>query len=74
MPPTKCKPLSLTVALRNALAHGPSLYHIEKELGLDHRSLGRFRSGESSLRLDLADKLAAYLGVEIRAPSGRKEA
>ena len=57
----------MTDALRNAVrASGESLYAIAKATGLNEDSLSRFMRGKQSLRLDLADKLAAYCDIEIR--------
>jgi len=52
--------------LRQALAEAPSIRAICRATGLQPSALGRFLAGTSSLRLDLADRLAAHLGVESR--------
>ena len=41
------------------------LTHIANETGLQQASLSRFMRGERSLRLDMADKLAAYFGLKL---------
>ena len=51
---------------------GQSLYAICKATGLNEDALSRFMRGQTSMRLDLADKLAAYLEIECR-PTRRKE-
>lgn len=60
------KPKTMSELLREALNGDEPIRKIAKATGLDHASLLRFRSGEQSLRLDLADKLAAYFDIECR--------
>lgn len=48
-----------------------SLYAIGRGAGVNEDSLMRFLRGETSLRLDVADRLAEFLGVECR-PTRRK--
>jgi plasmid maintenance system antidote protein VapI len=55
------------VLLREIEKSGHSLYQISLATGLDKSALGRFVAGRTSIRLDLADKLAAYLGLELHA-------
>lgn len=61
----------MTVLLREALAEAESIRGVAKATGLDHASLLRFLSGERSLRLDLADKLAAHFGIESTRTTGK---
>jgi plasmid maintenance system antidote protein VapI len=61
--PSKDK-TTMTVLLRKAIADSDSLRSTAKAAGVEHSSLVRFVSGRQSLRLDLADKLAAYFGIE----------
>ena len=42
---------------------------LEKETGVQRASIRRFVNGERTLRLDVADKLAAFFGLELRATS-----
>jgi plasmid maintenance system antidote protein VapI len=58
--------LTMTELLREALGDAQSLYAVAKATGLQKASLIRFLRGETSLRLDLADKLAAHFGIESR--------
>lgn len=44
---------------------GISRYQIAKDTGILQTSLSRFIRGETSLRLDKADLLAEYLGLEL---------
>ena len=39
---------------------------LERQTGVKRASIMRFVRGESNLRLDLADRLAEYFGIEIR--------
>jgi len=58
----------ITEVLKKAIAEsGKSLIGIQKETGVNRISLIRFMRGETSLRLDVADKLAAYFELELRA-------
>ena len=58
-------PQTMTELLRQALK-GASLYKTAEATGLTRQSLLRFRNGQQSLRLDLADRLAAHFGLETR--------
>jgi len=44
---------------------GLSLYRISKETEVDPRILSRFMRGQTRLRLDFADTLAEYFGLEL---------
>jgi hypothetical protein len=44
---------------------GLTYYRISKGTGIDETNLGRFARGELSIRLDKADRLAAYLGLRL---------
>src|SRR5262249_53604797 len=44
-----------------------SLHALEQRSGVKRASLMRFMRGEQSLRLDLADKLAAFFGFELES-------
>jgi len=68
------KPPKPTIAevLREALGERKeSLRAVERATGVPHPSLIRFLRGELRLRLDMADKLAAHFGVEVRRPRRR---
>lgn len=69
---TKAK--TMTQLLREAMTkqEAPSLYAVAKATGTQKASLGRFVSGKQSLRLDLADRLADYFGIESRVVTRRK--
>ena len=56
----------MTQALRQALAESKSLYAVAKSTGVQRASLIRFLRGDQSLRLDKADVLAAYFGIQVK--------
>jgi plasmid maintenance system antidote protein VapI len=45
---------------------------LERETGVTRASIQRFVCGKQYLRLDMADRLAAFFGLELR-PLKRKE-
>lgn len=54
-------------SLRRAIVEsGTSFLRIEKDTGVQRACISRFVAGKRSLRLDIADRLAAYLGLELR--------
>ncbi len=56
----------MTDVLKAAInASGLTHYRIAAETGIKATSLGRFMRGETSLRLDKADVLAAYFELEL---------
>ena len=63
---------SMTNLLLKALAEAESFRAVERGSGVLRQSLMKFARGEQSLRLDLADKLAAYFGIECRQVKKRK--
>ena len=66
------KALPMTHLLRRAIAEsGISFKALSEATGLTRPSLMRFARGQQSLRLDLAEKLAAYFGIECRPPRRR---
>jgi len=57
----------MTDVLKAAIEEsGASRYEISKATGILQTSLSRFVRGETSLRLDKADVLADYLGLQLR--------
>jgi hypothetical protein len=57
---------TLTDVLKAAIDEGEATrYRIAKDTGILETSLSRFMRGETSLRLDKADTLADYLGLEL---------
>ena len=61
------KTRSMTDVLKAAIRDsGQTIYAIAKATGLEQSSLRRFMSGETSLRLDLADKLAAHFKLVLK--------
>lgn len=63
----------MTDLLRQAMAEVDSIRGVARATGLDHASLLRFVSGEQSLRLDKADKLAEHFGIECRKTSRKRK-
>lgn len=64
----------MTELLRDALAEAPSLRGVERATGVKHQSMMKFLRCEQSLRLDMADRLAAHFKiVSRRGPSGRRK-
>jgi plasmid maintenance system antidote protein VapI len=66
MPKQKKKGATMTELLRSALAEAPSLREVERETGVKRQSMMKFLRGEQSLRLDIADQLAAHFGIAVR--------
>ncbi len=56
----------MTDLLRQAISASESFRAIETATGVKRQSLMKFVRGQQSLRLDMADKLAAYFGIECR--------
>jgi hypothetical protein len=62
---SKKKP-NMTEVLKAAIEEsGLTRYRISVDTGIDQAALMRFMRGETSLRLDKADVLAEYLGLEL---------
>jgi len=62
-----------TDALRRAINEsGETAYALEKKTSVFRGSIMRFARGEQSITLDLADKLAAYLGVTVNYTPRKK--
>ncbi len=62
---------TISDVLRDAIRKsGASQYEIERATGVKRASIIRFLRGETSLRLDKADALAAYFGLILR-PTGK---
>ncbi len=56
----------ITDALRKAINDsGIASKALARETGVKRPSIVRFRRGEQSLRLDLADRIATYFGLEL---------
>lgn len=57
---------TMTDVLRDALLSDPRSYaEVSRQTGLTRPSLMSFGKGRRSLRLDLADKLAAFYGLAL---------
>jgi plasmid maintenance system antidote protein VapI len=56
----------ITNALRRAiLDSGMPYLALERETGVARSSIQRFVDGQRTLRLDMADRLAAFFGLEL---------
>lgn len=60
----------MTELLRQAVTQAESFKAIERDTGVVRQSLMKFARGEQSLRLDKADILAEYFGIEVRRKDG----
>lgn len=58
--------IPLTDLLRRCLSDSDSMRRVSIDTGVERMSLVRFRDGKQSLRLDMADRLCAYYGIEFR--------
>ena len=56
----------LRQVLNEAIANGDTFQGIEKACGVLRQTLMPFARGECSMRLDKADQLADYLGLELK--------
>ncbi len=62
----------MTTALLKAIADSElSFLALELHTGVKRQSLMKFVRGETSLRLDFADKLAAYFELELTTRKGK---
>jgi plasmid maintenance system antidote protein VapI len=58
---------TISDAIRQAILNsGLPLQQIAESAGVERASLSRFVRGERTLRLDIADKLAKYFGLELK--------
>jgi plasmid maintenance system antidote protein VapI len=57
---------TMTEVLRRAIVESGETYlGLSKATGLARASIQRFVDGRNSLRLDLADRLATYFGLQL---------
>jgi hypothetical protein len=61
---------TMTNLLRKAIKDAPSVLSISEATGVTRQSIMAFMKG-TSLRLDIAEKLAAHFGIECRFKKGR---
>ena len=65
-------PTTMTDRLRQAIAEsGLPMLTLADETGIQRASLIRFARGDQSLRLDIADRLAAYFGLELQPTNAK---
>ena len=56
----------ITDPLKEAIIRSGMAYKtLERETGVQRSSIQRFIDGRQSIRLDVADRLAAYFGLEL---------
>jgi plasmid maintenance system antidote protein VapI len=66
---------TMTDALKRAIRDcGLPMLTLEQRTGVKRQSVMRFMANRQSLRLDMADRLAAHLGLELRPAKGRRKA
>ena len=71
MPRDRKQSETMSALLRQAINNSKlSFPEIERATGVVRASLMRFASGEGSLRLDMADKLADFFGFEVVQRTG----
>ena len=64
---------TLSTILRSAITASGSPYKaLERETGVARASIMRFVRGSQSLRLDMAERLAAHFGLELIPTSKHK--
>ena len=65
-------PKTMTETLRQAIREsGLPMLTLATETGIERASLIRFARGDQSLKLDNADRLAAYFGLELQPTKAR---
>jgi plasmid maintenance system antidote protein VapI len=58
---------TMTEVIRRAVLDcGRPLQQVAEAAGIERASLSRFVRGQRTLRLDMADRLAAYFGLELK--------
>jgi plasmid maintenance system antidote protein VapI len=64
----------ITDLLRQTIVASKLAYKaLERETGVKRGSIMRFVTGRQSLRLDIADRLAAYFELELRAKRRKRK-
>jgi len=67
-------PAPISELLRRTIAEsGVPYLQLERETGVVRASIMRFVRGAQSLRLDVADKLAAYFGLALQPIKPKKK-
>lgn len=65
---------SISGRLRGAIGRSAeSRYRIAQRTGVSQAALSRFMTGERGLALESADKLAAYMGLELLPAKRRRK-
>lgn len=64
----------ITEALKHAIeASGMSIKALQRETGVSRQSMMHFMRGSRTLRLDIADKLANYFGLDLLPRAAKKK-
>ena len=64
----KRKRMTLAETIRKAIKDQPvSAYRLNIETGVSQPLISRFIKGERTITIETADKLMAYLGLEVRS-------
>jgi plasmid maintenance system antidote protein VapI len=71
-PPAPISDLLRQTVLQAVQAGRTNYKSLERETGITRASIMRFVRGSQFLRLDMADRLAAYFGLELRPAKGRQ--
>ncbi len=69
----RARKIKISDQIRKAIRQcSMSRYAIWKATGIDQATLSRFMSGERGLSMEAMDKLAEFLGLELRTRDKRK--
>jgi plasmid maintenance system antidote protein VapI len=64
----------ITEALKNTIeASGMSIKALQRETGVTRQSIMHFMRGTRTLRLDIADKLASYFGLDLQPAKPKRK-
>ncbi len=67
--------MDLVKQLKHAIhSSGQSVYAISNGSGIDHAAIHRFVSGERTITVETAAKLAAYFNLELRPRDAKRAA
>jgi plasmid maintenance system antidote protein VapI len=65
---------TISETLRQAVRDsGLPLQQIAEAAGVERASLSRFIRGQRTLRLDMADRLAAYFGLQLKPATTKRD-
>ena len=64
--------MAISDQLREAMQGYESINRVAKDSGISQPILHRFYHGERDLRLETADKLAAFFGMRLTKPTAKQ--